>query len=132
MGSRAYYELMHAKPARVLQSGAFFPNGASAIVNASNIGSGPNGTNVFSVVRNSAGNYTVTFVDTFKNGLDPILLQLYLAGGTPSGAALDIVSQTTNSFTVVYSVAGTPTDLAAAATTKIGFMAVANNFGGAS
>lgn len=128
MASRTFYPTKHPRPERVVIGGTFAPNGGSAVVNASNEGSGGNGIGIFSVVRNSAGSFTVTMADPYKN-IESVVAIPQIAAGLPSGAGVIITAKTSNTFTVVYSVAGTPTDLAAAAGTKINFVAFLSNSG---
>jgi hypothetical protein len=128
MASRTFYATKHPRQERVQVFGSFAPNGSSAVANANNEGSGPNGTSIFSVVRNSAGSFTVTMADGYRS-IEGLIASIQIAAGLPSGAGIAITAKTTNSFTLVYSVAGTPTDLAAAAGTKINFACQLNNSG---
>jgi hypothetical protein len=130
MASRDSFWLQHFRPERVVVAGSFAPNGGSAVDNTKNTGSGGSGTGIFSVTRSSAGKFVVLMNDVF-NGIESVVPSVQITGQMPSGAAIAVtaLTQTTTatSIELTYSVAGTPTDLAAAATTAIHFLAVLRN-----
>jgi hypothetical protein len=61
MASRSFHQLKHAQQGLVKIEGSFAPNGSSALVTASTKGKG------FTVVRTSAGLYTITLADRYAD-----------------------------------------------------------------
>lgn len=100
-------------------AGKFRPNGSSAIDNTLNIGKG------FTVARTSAGVYTITFADKYKNLL-AIVPGLEMNAAANTYVQVGAVSLVTSTVVITNYTGGgtTPADIAANAGNRINFIAV--------
>jgi hypothetical protein len=124
MASKTMFALNALRPGRVVVFGSFVPNGGSAIDNTQNEGSGGSGTGIWSVARTATGQYTVTFNDKYalvETG------DASLQSTTAQQAAFQTVSKSQQSIVYGAVVAGAFADIAAAAGSRIHFMAVLRN-----
>jgi len=124
MANRAYHQSRGSLDVgEVRVQGSFAPNGASAVASASYVGLG------WSVARNSAGNFTITFQDDFPALISAqATLQLATtgAGQVAHFQAIDVASAKT-AVLQVYDNAGVAADIAANAGNRIHFCFIMRN-----
>ena len=106
MANRVHDKLWALGQDRVLMQGRFRPNGAGAVDNDLNKGLG------FSVARDSAGVFTITFEDRFRD-LESGDVQVFADTATDLQGQVGAVDTLTAGTVVIRLLAGaTPTDLA--------------------
>lgn len=117
MAERRFFEVQALNREVKVIAGTFFPNGTSAVDNASNIGSG------WTVARTNVGDFTITLADAYQQLLHADF-QVHLAADADTdivGKAHD-VSASSKTVTLTVNTAGSPADIAADPDNKISFM----------